>query len=175
MLTTLRFLALFALFGITACVATEPHGAPPAYPPEVRQSTAGGVVVIELTDINGTRLSSNTHRCDVYVGIPNSLNWQYAFGSFTPNRRELRLNSRQWEIARSETRLVATFEVTQSYGRRYEQREFTMWFAPGTNYAEVQVRLPAWCRRPLNRGRYNPYDDFHIDGKFPYEREQPDW
>lgn len=168
-------LALLALFGLTACVAAEPRGAPPAYPPRAEERPLGGVITVELADVNGTRLSSNTHRCDVYVGIPNALDWQYTFGSFTPNTQTFRLSARQWEIARSETRLIAAFEVTQSYARRYDQRVFTVWFAPGANYAEVRVRLPAWCRKPLNRGRYNPYDQFHQDGTFPYQQKGYRW
>lgn len=159
-----------ALTWTMACVATVPIGVPPVYPPEAGYQSAGGFVEVELADANGTRLSGNTHRCDVYVGIPKALDWQYAFGSFTPNVRTFRLNQHQWEIARSETRLVATFEVTQSYGRRYAQREFTIWFVLGSDLAEVRVRLPVWCRQPLSR-QYNPYDNFHYDGKFPYERE----
>ena len=171
MLNISRFLALLALFSLTGCViSTVPRGAPPVNPPETGYRLTGGIVEVELVDVNGTRLSSNTHRCDVYVGIPNALGWQYAFGSFTPNVKTFRLNRHQFEIVRSETRLVATFEVTQSYGRRYDQREFTVWKSPGANYAEMQVRLPAWCRKPLNRGSYNPYDQQLIDGKFPHER-----
>jgi len=177
MLNISRLLALLTLGLVAACVdvTVAPRGAPPVNPPGAYQPSGGGRLEVVLADVNGLRLSSNTHRCDVYIGIPNALDWQYAFGSFTSNRQNFWLNQRQWEIARSETRLVATFEVTQSYARRYEQREFTIWFDPRASQAEILVRLPAWCRKPLNRGRYNPYYDFQVDGKFPYERGQPDW
>lgn len=174
MLTVQRFTALLALFCLTACVATEPRAAPPAHQPGGGHYATGGVIKVELVDVNGTRLSSNTHRCDVHVGIPNALGWQYAFGSFTPNRLTLQLSPRQWEIARSETRFAASFAITQAYARRFEEREFVIWFTPRVNYAEVLVQLPAWCRAPLYR-RYNPYDGYHVDGKFPYEREGYRW
>jgi len=171
MLNISRLLALLTLGLVAACVevTVAPRGAPPVKPPGAYQPSGGGRLEVVLADVNGLRLSSNTHRCDVYIGIPNALDWQYAFGSFTPSRQTFRLSPHQWEIARSETRLVASFEVTQSYGRRQDLRSFTIWFAPRADYAEVVVRLPAWCRRPLRN--MNSYDRFHDDGKFPYQRK----